>query len=106
MEPGRTPSELRKLLRDLLKPAQVKKIKFTSFTGDTARGFLVTFCPIEKRESGKDFEIKMEEIDPHSIRYVVVDGRRIFPGGTRTGLEKGSDRPSAPIRSQHHMALQ
>ena len=43
------------------------------------RGIMVTRCPVEETESGKDFEIKLDERDPDVIRSVTVDGRRLLP---------------------------
>jgi hypothetical protein len=69
---------LTKLLRDLLKPVKVKSLVITKTEGSTLHGVVMTVCPIEKRESGMDFEVGLEGNKGGTIRYVLVDGRRLF----------------------------
>jgi hypothetical protein len=68
-----------------MKPAAVKKITFTSVTNDCVRGHLLTICPVEKRESSKDFEINLDAHDQTLVRLVTVDGRRFYPASTKVG---------------------
>jgi hypothetical protein len=80
---------LRKVLRDLLKPVKVKSVTITKADRYTVQGVLSTVCPIEKRESGRDFEVGLAGNKQGSIRYVMVDGRRLFP---RKPRERASRR--------------
>jgi hypothetical protein len=70
---------LRATFRDLLKPVRVKSVVITKAERNAVRGILMTACPIEKGESGKDFEVGLEGNKGGSITYVSVDGRRLIP---------------------------
>jgi hypothetical protein len=72
-------------LKELLKPVVLKRIVVTRSDRYSIRGILLTECPIEKRESGRDFEVHMNERNPSEIRSVTVDGRRVFPVRSRPG---------------------
>ena len=66
-------------MEELLRPLVVKRIVVTRSDRYTVRGILLTECPIEKSESGRDFEVHMNVRDPTVIKSVTVDGRRVFP---------------------------
>lgn len=70
---------LRKVLRDLLKPVRVKSLTITKSDRYSVQGVLVTVCPVERSESGRDFEFGLAGGGESSITYVTVDGRRLFP---------------------------
>jgi len=74
---------LTKVFKGLLKPLKVKTLVITKSEGDTVRGIVMTVCPIEKRESGSDFEVGLAGNQIDSIRYVLVDGRRLLPKRTK-----------------------
>jgi hypothetical protein len=80
------PEQLKKVLGGLLEPVKVKGIIVTNSGRYAIRGIVITECPVEKRESGKDFEIVLEENDPNAIQRVIVDGRRLLP--KQRGLPK------------------
>jgi hypothetical protein len=75
---------LRRMFKDLLKPVKVKSLVITKADRYTVRGIVLTVCPIEKREFGKDFEVGLGGDKGNSIRYVIVDGRRLLPRATKT----------------------
>ena len=70
--------ELEKKLGDLVKPLRVKDLVITKATTSTVRGVVLTECPIEKIESGKDFEVGLGQ-KKHAFTYVIVDGRKLLP---------------------------
>ena len=76
--------KLKRVLRDLLKPLKVKSLVITKSEKNTVRGIVMTVCPIEKRESGTDFEVGLADDEGGSIRYVLVDGRRLLPRRNKT----------------------
>jgi len=83
---------LRKLLGDLLKPVRVKGLVITGSDKYTVRGFVVTVCPIEKTEAGRDFEVGLEGNHEGSILYVSVDGKRMLPKRAGQALPNGALR--------------
>ena len=106
-EPTRDPEvELTKVLKDLLKPVKVKKVVVTKSDKYTVRGIVLMVCPLEKRESDRDFEIGLDGDATDRVQYVVVDGRRLFPkrghaGGSKRGGDEGRCR--APLASGVHL---
>lgn len=85
--------KLRKVFKGLLKPVKVKSIVITKMDRYSVHGFLLTVCPIEKRESGRDFEVGLEGNKEGSILSVSVDGRRLLPRRTRATASKRSSGP-------------
>jgi hypothetical protein len=81
-----------KVLRDLLKPVRVESLAITRADKYLVRGVLTTICPIEKIESGKDFEVGLAGNKEGSISYVSVDGRRLFPRRTKPRASKRGGR--------------
>ncbi len=55
----------------------------TQVDRNTVRGVLMTICPVEKTESGRDFEVGLAENEGGPIKYVIVDGRRLLPSKTK-----------------------
>jgi len=80
--------KVRKVLENLLKPVRVKSLTITKADRYTVQGILVTACPIEKTELGRDFEVGLAGDEESSIRYVTVDGRRLLPKRTRARASK------------------
>lgn len=70
---------LKRLFRELLKPLRVKSLEITKADRYSARGVVLTVCPIEKRVSGKDFEVGLGADPLGSIEHVTVDGKRLYP---------------------------
>jgi len=95
---GNLQPRLKKLFRKLLKPLGVKSLVITHADRYTVRGVLMTVCPIEKRESGRDFEIGLEGKPGGSILYVSVDGRRLFPKRLNSEVSKRDPRRPRSIR--------
>ena len=60
----------------------------TKMEGSTVYGVVITMCPIERRESGRDFEVGLAANHGSSITYVSVDGRRLIPKRTRARTSK------------------
>lgn len=83
-------AELTKLLRDLLKPVKVKKVVITKSDKYTVRGILLMICPLEKRESDRDFEVGLGGDIAGPVRYIVVDGRRLFPKRSHARASKSA----------------
>ena len=81
---------LTRVLKDLLKPVKVKSLVITKSEGNTVHGIVMTVCPIERRESGRDFEVGLEGSQGDSIRYVMVDGRRLPPRRTKARTSRHS----------------
>ena len=77
--PAISQHRLKELLGELLKPVAVKRVVVTGSDRYGVRGILTTMCPIERRESAKDFEVDLDGRGSDSIRQVKVDGRRLFP---------------------------
>jgi len=69
--------KLTKLLRPLLKPLGVKRLIISNTDGTRVRGVVITVCPLEKKESGMDFEVGLEGNLGGSIKYATVDGRTL-----------------------------
>jgi hypothetical protein len=83
----------RRLLRDLMKPVRVKSLTITKADRYIVRGVPLTACPIERGESGRDFEVGLAGDEESSISYLVVDGRRLHPRRTEVRASKrGSTR--------------
>ena len=61
----------------------MKRLIITSRDKYTVHGIALTECPIERTESGKDFEVGLDENDRGSIQYVSLDGRKVFPMRTK-----------------------
>ena len=66
-------------LAGLLKPLRVKSLVITRADKYAVRGIVLTECPIERRESGKDFEVELSGDDGGSITSVKVDGKKLKP---------------------------
>lgn len=64
----------------VLSPAKVKKIVITSASPTLVRGFLEIWCPVENQLAGKDFEVGFKGTEQRKVKYVMVDGRRLFAG--------------------------
>jgi len=90
-EPSRgLEAEVTELLRGLLKPAEVRSLVITKSNKYTISGIVLTACPIEETESGRDFEIGLEGNGTGSVQYVTVDGRRVFPRRNSVKVSSGS----------------
>lgn len=83
--------KLRKELKDLLKPVRVRDVEITHANRYTVRGVVLTVCPIERTESGKDFEVGLSKDEEGAISYVLVDGKRLFPSKTKRRRPKSAD---------------
>jgi hypothetical protein len=70
---------VKRLLSDLLKPVKVKDITITSSNRYALHGRVRSYCPIEKTESWKDFDVSLEEGDPSKVGRVIVDAKKLFP---------------------------
>ena len=86
---GELQMRLRRVLKGLLKPAKVRSVVITKADKYRVQGVLLMVCPVEKMESGKDFEVGLAGDEDDGIKYVTVDGRRLFP---RTARKKASMR--------------
>ena len=85
---------LRKLLRDLLKPATLKSLVITKADRYHVQGFLLMVCPVEKGEAGRDFEVGLTGNQRGEVTYVLVDGRRLLPRAAKRRASKPSDEKS------------
>jgi len=79
---------VRRELRELLKPVKVKGLEITHVSRYNVRGVVLTVCPIERTESGKDFEVGLSQEAEAAISYVLVDGKRLFPSRAKRSRPK------------------
>lgn len=79
---------LRREFKDLLKPIKVKDLEITHANRYAVRGVVLTVCPIERTESGKDFEVGLSQNREGAISYVLVDGKRLFPSRAKRESSK------------------
>ena len=77
-------TDAKRLLADLLKPIKVKQVTFTRSDRYCIQGLVIAYCPVEKRDSGKDFKIELAGRNPISVVSVIVDGRVLYPKIDRT----------------------
>ena len=82
-------TRVKRLLMNIMKPVKVKEVVITKDDRYTIRGFVTTVCPVEKVESGKDFEVRLSRNHAVSVTFVSVDGRKLYPkkGQTLQTLE-------------------
>lgn len=66
-------------LRNLLKPESVKVVRITHAERGVVNGFLVTHCPVGKRDHWEDFEAHLARGGEGAVRYAIVDGRKLMP---------------------------
>ena len=71
-------TEVRKLLADVLKPIKVKQVTVTRSDNYCVQGVVLAYCPVEKRELGKDFDVELSG-NGTSVAKVIVDGRVLYP---------------------------
>jgi hypothetical protein len=64
-------------LETVISPERVKLVKITKAKEDVVTGFVLTHCPVEGIDHWKDFEAHMKSGRGASVRYVIVDGRRL-----------------------------
>ncbi len=81
---------LTKMLKNLLKPVRVKSLVITKSEWNTVHGIVITVCPIERIESGRDFEVGLAGDQEGSTRYVLVDGRRLLSRRTKARASRHS----------------
>ena len=79
--------------RKILSPQLVNDVRVTHEGAGLVQGFILTNCPIEKRNHLEDFEAHFSGKDGSLLDYAVVAGRRVK-------LAPGSDR-----RSKRRQAL-
>jgi len=70
---------VKRLLMSIMKPVKVKEVVITKDDRYTIRGFVTTVCPVEKVESGKDFEVRLSRNHAVNVTFVSVDGRKLYP---------------------------
>ena len=80
------------LLVRLLKPLRVREVIVRKAGRYAIKGTVLTACMVERREFGEDFEIRMEEGRPGSVRSVIVGGRWLLRNGEPTGVRKNIAR--------------
>lgn len=80
-------------LADVLKPLKVKSLVITRADKYAVRGIVLTECPIERRESGKDFEVELSGDDDGSVASVKVDGKKLM-------LQRSTAKGSRPRKSE------
>ena len=68
----------------------MKSLAITKSDGYTVEGVLLTVCPVERRQSGKDFEVDLAGNGESSVTYVIVDGERLRPGKASAKAPKPS----------------
>ena len=71
-------SDLERLLADFLKPLKVKQAIITRSDRYSVQGRVLVYCPVEKREAGKDFVVELSGDNFSSIVRVLVDGRTLY----------------------------
>ena len=70
---------VKRLPMNIMKPVKVKEVVITKDDRYTIRGFVMTVCPVEKTESGKDFEVRLLRNREVIVTFVSVDGRKLYP---------------------------
>jgi len=70
---------VKRLLMNIMNPVKVKEVVITKDDRYTIRGFVTTVCPVEKVESGKDFEVRLSRNHVAIVTFVSVDGRKLYP---------------------------
>lgn len=83
MTERKTKAKLQRTLKltfdNLLKPERVKKVRITYAGKGVILGFLLAHCPVEDHDQWEDFEAHVANDRSGSIKYAIVDGRRLAP---------------------------
>jgi hypothetical protein len=71
-------SNLERLLVDFLKPLKVEKVTITRSDRYSVQGRVLVYCPVEKRQAGKDFMVELSGDLLGLVVRVLVDGRTLY----------------------------